>query len=275
MLTLFPTPATESPKPEPNPVPRRLQYFPVAMLVAAAVLELVAWHRSALGHAVADPLPAKFSPGLPAPLPNPAAAPQPALPPEAKPLSRRELEKIHAAKARMLETYTNPQYGISLSYPRTYSLAEAEAITDDPNPLLQQRADGSPSQQLVVRIELPDNLYPRTDFLAGYLSLSVNPALTADQCGQAIGSEEEGQRSSTDINGVSWQRLQSWGTIDGTRTAWREYSAYPSAICYEVELGVVTVNDGTLTPVNEERVFNRLETVLRTLKIKPADSAAP
>lgn len=276
MLTLFPTPVTESPKQEPNPTPRRLQYLPIAMLVTAGILELAARHHSAVGHAAPNPLPAKFSAGLPAPPAGPAAAqaakPVPAVP---KVPTRHEIEKARAAKARALETYSSPQFGISLSYPRTYALTEAEAIADDPNPLLQQSTDGSPAQQLLARIELPDNLYPRTDFLAGYVNLSVNPALTREQCAQAPGSADASERRTLEINGLTWTHVQSSGTIDATSMTWREYRAFSGSTCYEVELGVVTVNDGTITPVNQDRVFLRLENVLRTLKIVPTNPTEP
>jgi len=263
MLTLFPSQTTESEKPKPHPIPRRLQFLPLGMLAFAALLQLAAWHRNNLGHAAARPSPARLSPGpIPPRIQQALATPQ--LP--AAELAQ-EAQKAHQAKTRPLQLYADPDYGLSLSYPRSYILRESTEIADDPNPLLQPRTDGSPSQQLLARIELPDNLYPRTDFLAGYLNLIVNPSLAADQCAQSIGVEEEGQPGTQLIDGIPFRSLQTSADADGTRHSLREYSAYSAGVCYEFELGVVTLNDGTIAPVNEDSVFHRLAAILRTVKI--------
>lgn len=263
MLTLFPTPTNEPRKPVPHPIPRRLQLLPLCMLALAALLQLAAWHRNNVSHAATSSPSAKPSAARPnPPIQTPSVAPQPS----AAELAQ-EAQKAHEAKTRSLQLYADPDYGLSLSYPRSYLLKESSEIADDPNPLLQQRTDGSPSQQLLARIELPDNLYPRTDFLAGYLNLSVNPSLTADQCAQSIGVEEEGEAATLQIDGLSFRSLQTASDADGTHHSLREYSVYSGGVCYEIELGVVTLNDGTIAPVNQDRVFHRLDAILRTIKI--------
>jgi hypothetical protein len=264
MLTLFPSPSADPQKPEPHPIPRRLQILPLAMLAIAALLELFAWHRSNVGHATATPpLPANLS----------ASTSSHSAPPLAEDsrLSSADLahesQKAHQAKNRAFQLYTNPSYAITFSYLRSYAFKGPSEVAEEAHALLQQRTDGSASQQLLARIELPDNLYPRTDFLAGYLSLSVNSALTADQCAQAIGVEEEGEAGTLLIDGIAFHSLQTSAAAEGTHTSWREYAALSGGVCYEIELGVVTVNDGSITVVNEDRVFHRLDTILRTVKI--------
>ncbi len=266
MLTLFPStsPAAKPQKPEPHPTPRRLQLLPLAMLALAALLELLAWHRSNVSHAApTPPMSAKLSVGSPSqPVPPPAANSRPSAAERA-----HEARKAHEAKTRALQLYTNPDYAISFSYPRSYIFKESSELAEEANALLQQRTDGSPNQQLLARIELPDNLYPRTDFLAGYLSLSVNPTLTADQCGQAVGVEEEGDLGTLVINGIPFRSLQTSADAEGTRNSWREYAAFSGGVCYEIELGVVTLNDGSIAAVKPDRVFHRLDAILRTVKI--------
>lgn len=260
MLTLFPPPEPPK-KAEPHPIPRRLQLLPIAMLAVAALLELAAWHHNNVSHAAAS---------LTAAQPASARTPQPA-PTTPQPSSAelaREAQKAHELKNRSLQLYADPDYGISLSYPRSFVLKESSDLADDDNPLLRQRTDGSPNQQLLARIELPDNLYPRTDFLAGYLSLAANSTLTAEQCSQSIGVEEAGDPSTLVINGTPFRSLQTTSDADGTHNSLREYSAFTGGVCYEVELGVVTLNDGSITPVNHDRVFNRLDAILRTVKIR-------
>ena len=264
MLTLFPSPHAEPQKPEPHPTPRRLQLLPLAMLAIAALLELFAWHRGNVGHAApTPPPPAKLSAGSPLqPVPPPSSGSH---------LTATELaheaQRVHEAKTRALQLYTNPDYAISLSYPRSYIIKESSELAEEANVLLQQRTDGSPNQQLLARIELPDNLYPRTDFLAGYLSLSVNPTLTAVQCGQAIGVEEQGDAATIVVDGIVFRSLQTSADAQGTRNSARAYAAFSGGVCYEIELGVVTLNDGSIAAVNQDRVLHRLDAILRTVKI--------
>ena len=262
MLTLFPSPLEAPKKPEPHPIPRRLQLLPIAMLVVAALLELAAWHRNSISHAAAHSLPAQATATRPQPLSQ-----LPATPHISAAELAREAQKAHEIKNRSLQLYAVPDYGISLSYPRSFVLREPANLADEDNPLLHQRTDGSPNQQVLARIELPDNLYPRTDFLAGYLSLAVNSTLTAEQCAQSIGVDEESDPGALVINGTPFRSLQTAPDADGTHNSLREYSAFTGGVCYEVELGVVTLNDGSITPVNHDQVFNRLDAILRTIKI--------
>jgi hypothetical protein len=263
MLTLFPSPSSEPEQPEPHPIPRRLQILPLGMLTIAALLELFAWQRSNVGHAAATP------PRI-AKLPVSSAYPAPPLAEDFRPSSAdlvHQAQKAHHAKNRAFQLYANPTYAISFSYPRSDAFKGPSEVAEEANALLQQRTDGSPNQQLLARIELPDNLYPRTDFLAGYLSLSVNPTLTMDQCAQATGVAEGGEAGTMLIDGIAFRSLQTSAAAEGTHTSWREYAAFSGGVCYEVELGVVTVNDGSITAVNEDRVFHRLDAILGTVKI--------
>jgi hypothetical protein len=264
MLTLFPKPNSQTQKPEPNPIPRLLQLLPLTRLAIAVLLQFLAWHRSHVTRAAFTPAPlAKLSASAPS-HPAPSRTAEPHL--TAAELAR-ESQKVHQAKSRAFQLYTNPDYAISFSYPRTYALKSPEEIAEEANALLQQRSDGSPSQQLLARIELPDNLYPRTDFLAGYLSLSVNPTLTADQCAQSIGVEEEGEPGTLLLDSIAFRSFHSSAAAEGTHSSWREYAALSGGVCYEIELGVVTVNDGSIVAVNEDRVFHRLDAILRTVKL--------
>jgi hypothetical protein len=227
------------------------------MLAIAALLELFAWHRGSVGHAAAT-------------LPPPASQPAPMIAEDSRASSTdlvHETQKARRAKNRPFQLYTNSGYAISLSYPRNYASKGPSEVAEEVNSLLQQRTDGSPNQQLLARIELPDNLYPRTDFLAGYLSLSVNASLNVDQCAQAIGVAEEGEAGTLLLDGIAFRSLQTSAAGEGTHTSWREYAASSGGVCYEIELGVVTVNDGSITAVNEHRVFHRLDAILRTVKI--------
>jgi hypothetical protein len=265
----------QAPEPQHQPKPTRkfssgLVALPVSMLVVAAAVELAAWHQSATGRSARNTLPAQLSAGLPAsPAPGLSSLPPALLP---KTPSRSELAKARAAKARALETYTNEQFGISVSYPRSYSLLETAALEDHGSSVVEHAT--LPGEQVLARIELPDNLYPRTDFLAGYLSLSVNPTLSPGQCGQPGGLLPEADLHPVNFAGISFKVRENAVALQGTRTAWREYATYSGSVCYEVELSVETLDDETAARVDPNRVFRRLENVLRTFKIEPRISSS-
>jgi hypothetical protein len=91
--------------------------------------------------------------------------------------------------------------------------------------------------------------------------------LTADQCAQSIGLEEEGTAITQRIDGIAFHGLQTAADADGTHNSLREYSTFSAGVCYELELGIVTLNDGSIASVNHDRVFHRLDAILRTVKI--------
>src|SRR5258708_16092163 len=96
----------------------------------------------------------------------------------AAPVVAKKVKKQRPANA----TYVNAKYGVSFSYPRKYSLQAGDKKSSMPVP-------GSflkPGAIEVASVDMPDDLYPATDFSSALLNVSVNPGLTEDECAQFV-----------------------------------------------------------------------------------------
>src|SRR5258708_25010253 len=101
----------------------------------------------------------------------------------AAPVVAKKVKKQRPANA----TYVNATYGVSFSYPRKYSLQAGEKKSSMPVP-------GSflkPGAIEVASVDMPDDLYPDTDFSSALLNVSVNPGMTAEECGQFVPSSKD------------------------------------------------------------------------------------
>src|SRR5260370_31582994 len=84
-------------------------------------------------------------------------------------------------------TYVNATYGVSFSYPRRYSLQAGDKKLSMPVPASFLK----PGAIQVATVDMPDDLYPDTDFSSALLNVSVNPSLTADECGQFVPNSKD------------------------------------------------------------------------------------
>jgi len=177
-------------------------------------------------------------------------------------------------------TYADPSSGISFQYPRKYSLKTG----DDANKLVSSDAGPmdfvQPGGVTVAGVVLPESAYPKSDLGSAFFNVSVNKALTAEQCGEfsvpqvkAEGAGDAAPRMSKLMIGD--MELQSTETFakDGTREEEAKYyHGFEDGACYEfalkVSTGVETDEGGK--HVDREEVFKRLEKILATVKIAPA-----
>ena len=223
-------------------------------------------------------------------------------------ISDPQLPKKSAKKVRRSSTvsYVNRTYGVSLRYPRKYSLKTGDdAQLDWPTSGPVQMDFVQPGGVTVAAIELPRNSYPGTDLLSAFLSMSVNRNLSASECEQFAfpksGSEPEADKSkageikSSEIKSnevksedvkpgdlkpvsevapakVKVGELEFNQVEDGKKDSnVRYYHLFQDGACYEFVLGMAKASPGTveeLAPVNSEDVFQKLEKVLATVKIK-------
>jgi len=223
-------------------------------------------------------------------------------------ISDSELPKKSLKKVRRSSTvsYVNRTYGVSLRYPRKYSLKTGDdAQLDWPTSGPVQMDFVQPGGVTVAAIELPRNSYPGTDLLSAFLSMSVNRNLSASECEQFAfpkpGSEPEADKSKAgeiksgeikssevksedvkpgDLKPVSEAapakvkvgELEFNQVEDGKKDSnARYYHLFQDGACYEFVLGMAKASPGTveeLAPVNSEDVFQKLEKVLATVKIK-------
>jgi hypothetical protein len=226
--------------------------------------------------------------------------------------------------------YTDKTYGVTFEYPRRYAIETGDAAADllAANPLPMNFVQ--PGGVALAAVELPETGYVNTDFSSAFFNVSVNKALTADQCNEfavpqpkvvpataaapaetastptaapasseaqpataAAGTEpttaskpatEAPSASSTESASTSRLilgdlELRATEAVSGEgarQSDSRYFHVYQNGACYEFALNVTTVAsaDGLMKHVDRDKVFNRLEQILATVKINPVTADA-
>ena len=213
-------------------------------------------------------------------------------------ISDPQLPKKPAKKVKRSSTvsYVNRTYGVSLRYPRKYSLKTGDdAQLDWPTSGPVQMDFVQPGGVTVAAIELPRNSYPGTDLLSAFLTMSVNRNLSASECEQFAFPKPSSELKTTENNAgeiksgelkpgdlkpvseissakVKVGALEFNQVEDGNKDSnARYYHLFQDGACYEFVLGMAKTSPGTveeLATVNSEDVFQKLEKVLATVNIK-------
>ncbi|HTS58856.1 MAG TPA: hypothetical protein VMH03_15005 [Terriglobales bacterium] len=191
---------------------------------------------------------------------SPAPAPVATPTPEAKKVVKKRPSTV---------TYSDQTYGLSFRYPRKYTLKSGDQIDSASVPMNFAQPGGVNA----VSVELPKGLYPDTDLTSAFFRVSVNKGLTENECGQfalpqSLGSDKDsGQPSKVALGTLEMQEAESLSSADT-----KYYHLFQNGACYEFALGLSAESeakdDGTST-IDREKVFQRLETILATVKIKP------
>jgi hypothetical protein len=108
-----------------------------------------------------------------------ASTPAPVTPAESKPAPKKVVHKKPATV-----NYADKTYGVTFEYPRRYAIETGDAATQllASNPLPMNFAQ--PGGVALAAVELPETNYANTDFSSAFFNVSVNKAVSADQCGQ-------------------------------------------------------------------------------------------
>ncbi|HEX7961481.1 MAG TPA: hypothetical protein VF493_16285 [Terriglobales bacterium] len=188
-------------------------------------------------------------------------------------------------------TYNDTNYGISLQYPRKYTLKTGDKAKLNADGIEYPVNFVQPGGITVAAIELPGNSYLGTDFYSAFLSVNVNRSLTSEQCEQFA----EPAATSSEVATISTQQSQSESqsqaiandtavlpmkvSIRGTdfsevedtieKSDTKYFHTFQNGSCYEFALGLQTAEpiDG-IDPVNRDEVFAKLEKILASVKIK-------
>jgi hypothetical protein len=213
--------------------------------------------------------------------PNPPASPSAPPVPAAVPTATQP-----AAPKRVVQrksptaTYNNDAYGISFRYPLSYKLKTWDVPAGDAKPAsLDESVGGDPAETPLATVQMPQSMYPKTDFDDGYFSLSANRNLTEATCQQSAIVNEDSKVLTGTVNGVPFHWTENTTTEGDYHSEWRSYAGFANGICYEVQLGLATsvtpepADKSTIKEVNSARVFARLNSILSSLKIHPV--AAP
>ena len=227
--------------------------------------------------------PVMTQPTLPATAPasvQPTASAQAAT----KPIHKKKVVR----KAPATVTYADKTSGVSFQYPRKYALetgdAASELVSSDPVPMDFVQPGGV----ALAAVTLPESAYPNSDLASAYFNVSLNKSLTAEQCGEFSvpqpnpatptdpGVQATAQLSKLMIGDMELQSAENTAS-QGTREEMSKYyHVHENGACYEFALKVVTIgveNQGGAKHVDRNRVFERLEKILATVKINPV--AAP
>jgi hypothetical protein len=237
-----------------------------ALAMFAAVIVVGSCSRSSTPVAVQQPVP-------PPPVSTPAVT-TPAVVPA--PLVAKAKVKKHRAPTL---SYVNREYGFSFDFPRNYQLkantlmANMEttaSATTEPVKMNFVHPGGVP----LVAVRMPGNSFPGTDFKAGLMNVSVNPGMTAEQCGQSEFPEmKTGEEvpSLVKIGATEFREVGNSSSAAVTQDDAKYYHVFSNGTCYEFTLGIETDSDRNveITPVDREQVFARLEKILATVKLQP------
>src|SRR5437660_169454 len=208
------------------------------------------------------------------------ASPAPALQAAAKPVHKKIVRKVAATV-----TYADKTSGVSFEYPRKYSLKTGDAadklVSSDPVPMDFVQPGGV----ALAAVAVPESAYPKSDLGSAFFNVSMNKALTAEQCSQ-FSAPQVSSTVPADTAAPTTPRLsklmigdmelQGTETLasQGTREeASRYYHVLENGACYELALKVTTSNienQGGATHVDLGEVFKRLEKILAPAKIGPA-----
>ncbi len=223
-----------------------------------------------------------------------SSAPSPATPtPQAagKPMHKKV---VHKAPANV--TYADKTSGVSFQYPRKYALKTGEAadelVSSDPIPMDFVQPGGV----ALATVALPESTYPNSDLASAFFDVSVNKTLTADQCGEfsvpqpnsatpagpaaqataQLATHPVSKLMIGDMELQSSETNATGTTSSGPREeASKYYHVFQNGACYEFALKVATTEpetksttENTIKPIDRDEVFQRLEKILATVKIK-------
>ena len=186
-------------------------------------------------------------------------------------------------------TYTNAAYGVSFRYPTYGSLKEddeANLELDGLGPLEMNFVQ--PGGTTISAVELPRKLFAGTDFNTAFFNVSVNPKLNAAECDQFAFPEKdelEVTSSRTKVGATEFQAVEAYAEAENNHADVKFYHAFQNGSCYEFALGLETAAEEIpdevvpavkppIKPVDRNEVFRKLNWMLSTVKIQPADFPA-
>jgi hypothetical protein len=190
----------------------------------------------------------------------------------------KKVEAVVETKKKVIKrtstaTYKNSTYGISFRYPKTYTMLTPEKDSKDsawPDPVAMNFA--GPGGETLTTVVLPGTR------ASSYFKTSVNKGVTAEQCSKFATTPETTEVATnppvdadddsiapvkSNVLGVEFAKTES---VTEQSEA-RYYHHFENGACYEFALGVEDA-PGTTKPVDHLQVFDKLERIMTTVKIK-------
>lgn len=240
-----------------------------AMLALMFVLDFNGCSKAKDKNAQANPS-SQNSSGQNAGNPSAAASSQPA---SLENKIEAVIEKKKAVKRASTATYKNSTYGVSFRYPKTYTMLTPEKDSKEsawPDPVAMNFSE--PGGETLTTLVLPGTR------ASSYFKTSVNKGVTAEQCSKFATTPEPTEIATNppvdasddsiapvkaNILGVDFAKTES---VTEQSEA-RYYHHFENGACYEFALGVEDA-PGTTKPVDHLQVFDKLERIMTTVKIK-------
>jgi len=208
-------------------------------------------------------------------------SPSPAVQPVASLENKVEavIEKKKPIKRISTATYKNATYGVSFRYPKTYTMLTPDKDSKDsawPDPVAMNFID--PNGETLTTLVLPGTR------ASSYFKVSVNKNLSSEQCSKFLTTPEPTEAQTTppvdtnddsivpektNVLGVAFSRTES--VTDQSEA--RYYHHFENGACYEFALGVEDAPN-TTKPMDHLQVFDRLERIMTTVKIKTEQAPA-
>jgi hypothetical protein len=130
----------------------------------------------------------------------------------------------------------------------------------------------APGGVRIATVEARPGLYPGTDFVNAFLTLSVDKYLTSDECTQFPDRNEHLQKFySKKINGVRFRGIDDSGAGMSHQVSAQYYHAYSGGECIELGYGLATAGYGAvegLKPAPYHSIDAGLEAILDSVKIR-------
>jgi len=201
-------------------------------------------------------------------------------------------------KRPVTKTFADKTYGVSFDYPRKYELEAGDKASDllASGPMKSEQNGGV----ALAAVQMPESVFPNTDFAGAFFGVSVNKDLNVVQCTGAENKPEDVKAEEAKPEGVKTEEKKASDTtpqaiasvddpskqspinteLHATETVSGEgarqndvkyFRTFQNGACYEFALNVTTVgnNDAAMKHVDRDRVFDRLEKILATVKIAP------
>jgi hypothetical protein len=219
---------------------------------------------------------APVAPSMQSPAPTPVAAVVPEKP--------KKTQKKHRPTTA---TYINGNYGVALTYPRKYSLQSGDKQKEAP----VQTSFAKPGAVEIASLDMPDGLYPETDFSSALLNVSVHQGLSEDECGQfAAQSNDAAITKTTDadqstksadpskpfaikLGANQFTEIEQMSGAGDRQSDLKYFHLFKNGACYEFALDVETSckADEDLAQVDRSKIFKQLEKILTTARIKEVE----
>lgn len=166
------------------------------------------------------------------------------------------------------QTYRDSNFGFEISYPADFVLSEGGSQNYDVGEFFVG------SGQNVVTISFSEDSYLDTNFLDGFLTVSISQNTSEQSCRQA---QREGDTqiinlsAFSSINNLAFWRGETSGAAAGTLAKDIIYHVFLNGACYEITENLFEGNignypPGTVTQVNETEVFNKMDAILATFR---------